>query len=174
MRRLPTSAELPAGAARYVGIALALVLVADLRAVGHLRSDRTPCAAASLPGLTSLEVGLHVTAPVLRAGDDVVGTATIVNRSRTPRVLLRADAVLVTPGSTHPVSWAGSGQFRPVDLRPGTFVSVPFVVHLERCRDDGAALAPGFYEVVLLLVEHHGEAVRTTRSAPQAVVLSPS
>jgi hypothetical protein len=173
MSGLLTSAErLPRGAV-VVGAALLLLLLVDLRAVDHLRAARPRCVEGALPPVSSLEVSLRVQTPVLRAGDDAPGQATVTNRSARPVVLLRADVVLAGAGTGAAVSRLGSRPFRAVELAPGTFATIPFVVHLARCRRGGAALAPGFYEVVLLLVEEQGSVVRVRRSAGQAVVLSP-
>jgi len=169
---LSTSADRARRAALAIGLAAALVLVADLRAVDHLRSARTRCVDGPLPPLSALEVTVTVRTPVLRVGDRARGEALVTNRSTHPVRLLRADAVLVQPGSSAAVGDAGNARFRPVDLGPSTFTTVRFAVHVARCRG-GSALAPGFYEVVLLFVEQEGTLVRVRRSAGQAVVLSP-
>lgn len=163
---------MPRGAS-LVGAVLSLVAVADVRAVVHLHTDRAPCAVHALPSRSALDVSLHVTEPVLRAGANAAGTATLTNRSGARVVVRRADAVLVDPGTAHPLSWVDDRPFRAVDLLPGTYATVPFVVHLAACRDQAPSFEPGFYEVVLVLVEQDGSGVRLRRSSPQAVVLSP-
>ena len=155
-----------------IGAVGLLVLVADLRAVDHLRRERPQCVKGVLPPVTALEVSLSMRSPVLRAGDRTRGEALVTNRSARPVRLLHADALLVRAGSTGALGARSAATFRPVDLGPGTFTTVPFVVHLARCRDD-AVLVPGFYEVVLLLVEQEGSVVRVRRSAGRAIVLSP-
>ncbi|HUR51802.1 MAG TPA: hypothetical protein VMZ11_06750 [Mycobacteriales bacterium] len=169
---MPTWAERLPRHEAGVTLALTAVLLADLLAVRHLHDDRR-CAAGPLPSRSALAVSIELHAPVLQPGQEVAGLATVTNRSRRRVALLRAAAVAVLPGTGTPVSWRESGSFSAVELAPGSTAQVPFVVHLARCSGGAGPLAPGWYEVVLVLREGDATGVRDRRSAGRAVVVSP-
>jgi hypothetical protein len=168
---LPTSAERLPRAAVAVGVAAALVLVADVRAVSHLRGGAR-CGGGLAPRASSLDVSLRLTTTALRPGKDAAGEATVTNRSARTVVLRRADGVLLATGTRRVETWTG-GSFTPLVLAPGTFARVPFVVHLARCPHGGAALVPGFHEAALLLEEQDPDGVRRTVSGSVTLVLPP-
>jgi hypothetical protein len=77
-------------------------------------------------------------------------------------------AVVVAPAASQVLGWAD--RVRPLGLvvRPGEFGEVPLTVHLARCPD-GEALAPGWYELVVVVTEQG----RRGRSAVRTLVVAP-
>ena len=145
---------------RLVGWALLALLLADAKAVAHLRADRPGCAGALLPPATHLQVQARLADPLLRPGRTVRGTATVTNRGTTTRVVSAVGAVLRTPASRRSATWTAADRSDTVTLRPGEFAELPFALHVARCPGS-AQLTPGFYELLVL--------VRSERGLEQAV-----
>ena len=156
-----------------VGAAAAALLVVDLAAATHLHSEQVRCGAERRLPASTLTVTVELDTTVPRAGHDLRATATVSNTTRTPRLLLDAEGVLLAPGTHRPVSWTSSHRIAAVDLQPGSVTTVPVVVHLARCDRGAPGLTPGFYEVAVELVEGDRSGTHRTVSAPRSVVVPP-
>lgn len=160
-------------AALAVSVAAALVLCGDAAGL-HRASGHGGCAPAALPPPTALDVSIRLAASALEPGDDVRGEALVTNRTSSRVLLSGAQAVVVTPGTRRPLTWADRVPYGTAELLPGTFATVPFVLHVARCRRGEAGSFPsGFYEVVLLLTEKDHSGAHQRASAPRAVIISP-
>jgi hypothetical protein len=169
---LPTWAELLRRPA-VVGAAAGLVLLADLLAVTHVRDGRSRCASGrSLPP-SSLTATLELDGAVRSAGHDLFGEASVVNGSTRSLLLLRAEGVLLAPGTRQVLTWGEAVAPEPVELGPGSLARVPFVVHLARCERGHPDLQPGFYELALVLEEGDRDGHHRRVSPSRTVVVPP-
>lgn len=153
---------------RLVGWALLALLLADAKAVAHLRADRPSCAGAALPPASRLQVQTSLAQATVLVGQTVRGTATVTNRGTTTRVVSTLGAVLREPATDRSATWISAARSEAVTLQPGEYTELPFVLHVARCPGTGG-LTPGFYELLVLLRSEAG----VERSAARAVVVSP-
>jgi hypothetical protein len=147
---------------------LAAVLVADAKAVAHLRRLTPACAGGTLPPISRLQVAARLSGTALRPGQTVRGVATLTNRGTVPVVVGGVRALLREPAADHPATWSEVSASVVTVLGPGEYTTVAFTVHVARCPG-GHDLTPGFYELVLVLGPGGGQ----RRSGPTAVVVSP-
>ena len=157
---------------RWVLWAVLAVLFLDARAVVHLRGDEgSACAEGVVPVVpASLRTSLAVLQPTTRSGDDVQVVLRLENTGPEEVVVAGLQALVVEPAGDRVLGWAE--PVRPLGLvvRPGEFGEVPLVAHLRGCRDrPETALAPGWYELVVVVVEGHGR----SRSAVRPIVVAP-
>jgi len=169
---LPTWADLQRLQPRWVLWALLAVLALDVRALVHLRADGMPgCASGTVPEApASLSTSLLLTRAGTRSGDDVDVTLRMENAGRRDVVVGALQAVVVEPAGDEVVGWADPARPLGLVVRPGEFGEVALTVHLARCpgRPD-SALAPGWYELVVVVTEAHG----LTRSVVRPLVVAP-
>lgn len=154
---------------RLVGWALLALLLADAKAVAHLRAERPECAGALLPPATRLQVQVRLSQATLQPGETVRGIATVTNRGTTTRVLSAVGAVLREPAADRSATWTSADGADAVSVQPGEYAELPFVLHIARCPG-AAPLTPGFYELLVLLSSEHG----LEGSPARAVVVSPA
>lgn len=166
---MPTWAERPAAVAAAAG----LVLLADLVAVGHLRSEGSRCASGRPLPPSTLGATLELDGAVRPPGHDLFGAASVVNSSGRTLLLVSAAGVLLAPGSREVLTWAEPVPSEPIELAPGSVARVPFVVHLARCDHGAPDLRPGFYELALVLDEGDRQGRRRRVSPSRTVVLPP-
>jgi hypothetical protein len=156
-----------------IATAGALVLVGDVPAL-HRAAGNGACAPTALPPPSALDVTIELGSTELRGGADLRGRAVVTNRTDHPVLVSGAVALLVTPGTRRPLTWPEHLPYGTAELRPGTYTSVPFVLHVARCRRGAPGAFPGgFYEVVVVLDERDEHGTHRRASAPRAVNLSP-
>lgn len=123
--------------------------------------------------LPALDPALRLDAELSFGGELTLGrrtevVAVLVNRGTTALDLRAAQAVVTSPAGGRPVATPPAG--RPVErlLEPGQFVRQAVTLDLAPC---GAALAPGFYEVaVVVRLVVDGEQVERLTTRQAAVV----
>jgi hypothetical protein len=116
----------------------------------------------------SLRTGIELDQPTSRSGEDVQVTVRLENAGTRDVAVAGLQAVVVAPAGGAVLSW--SDRVRPLGLvvRPGEFGEVPLTVHLARCPH-GDGLAPGWYELVVVVTEPG----RRGRSAVRTLVVAP-
>jgi hypothetical protein len=157
---------------RWVLWAVLAVLVLDVRALVHLHAEEGPgCARGTVPDRPSaLRTSLTLVHPSTRSGQDVPVVLRLENAGKEPVVVAGLQAVVVAPADERVLGWADAAAPLGLVVRPGEFGEVPLVVHLARCPDrTDAGLAPGWYELVVVVTETGGRA----RSQVRPVVVAP-
>jgi len=135
---------------RRVAWALLLLLALQVHAVRSLRDGDRVCAGQPLSLVPGLSAELRLDGPTLRQGSSAVASAVLANPGTRPVEVRDVAAVLLAPGTHDPVSW-GASQGERIGLRPRSAARLQLGVHTTRCSDGTGPLAPGFYDLALLL-----------------------
>lgn len=154
--------------ARRVAWALLLLLALQLHAVRSVGAGERVCEARPTPVVQGLSATLRLDAPTLHRGGSAVVTAALANLGPRKVVVRDVAAVLLAPGTHDPVTWSTSAG-EGTGLRSRSATRFTLVVHATRCSDGTGSLAPGFYDLALLLRADG----RWGLVGQQAVVISP-